>query len=417
MGAKSNNPIAIGALSAGQRRRIWQIEASMHCSVLGTCLSLSDLYAIARRARLDLDAGKSAYDIHSAFVDVVAFPNDVSKLVDKELEKRHLLAARKILAAKTEEEIEARWKEVTARGEIASAYWGAISHPLCTNALQWRLFGEVHMLSHLVGAARRSDVARVHELEVTCATLDGKLAETKHDYRAVLRDRKRLEDELTTKRRELDWCERRLQNAHDRIAILESETRAGERETYVAELERRLRDAETRTSAAVSSLSNTRTLLEEARSAQALADEHANELSEENEALELELATTMVCPLASNDEETSDRVAGLLGKRILCVGGRSNLVQHYRALVERRGGEFLHHDGGLEESLDGVTRALTTVDAVFCPVDCVSHAACLKVKKACKHLAKQFIPLRSSGLSSFARGIQTLASPTSEVKQ
>lgn len=46
------------------------------------------------------------------------------------------------------------------------------------------------MLSHLVGASRRADVARVHELEVTCAALDGKLAQLKHDHRAVLKERK-----------------------------------------------------------------------------------------------------------------------------------------------------------------------------------------------------------------------------------
>lgn len=98
----------------------------------------------------------------------------------------------------------------------------------------------------------------------------------------------------------------------------------------------------------------------------------------------------------------------LRGKRILCVGGRNSLVQHYRALVERRGGELLHHDGGREESLDAVTRALGTVDAVLCPIDCVSHAACLMVKRACKHMAKPFLPLRSSGLSSFVKGLRSL---------
>jgi len=61
--------------------------------------------------------------------------------------------------------------------------------------------------------------------------------------------------------------------------------------------------------------------------------------------------------------------------------------------------------------MDAVTRALSTVDAVVCPVDCVSHATCLKVKRACKHLAKQFIILLRSGLSSFARA--SMKSPAS----
>ncbi len=143
------------------------------------------------------------------------------------------------------------------------------------------------------------------------------------------------------------------------------------------------------------------------------------ELTAENQALEFELADeARPRPLRSAEAQLDDEgderhetgVPALNGKRILCVGGRSNLVQFYRALVERRGGEFLHHDGGLEEYLDTVTRALSTVDAVVCPIDCVSHAACLKVKRACKHLLQSSSsPLRSSGLSSPARCLQVLA--------
>lgn len=168
------------------RRRVWQLDAGRHCSVLGTCLSLKDLHVIARRAHYRIDPGTSAYMLHSWFVDMVVYPNELSKLVDKELEKQHGKAAHFVRGARTEQEIEARWKDVTARGQIAGAYWGGMSHPLSSEDLQWKLFGEIHMLSHLVGSSRRSDLARVHDLEVTCAGLDGKLAQLKHDHRAVL---------------------------------------------------------------------------------------------------------------------------------------------------------------------------------------------------------------------------------------
>ncbi|APR81401.1 Hypothetical protein A7982_06748 [Minicystis rosea] len=385
----------------------------MHCSILGTCLSLGDLHVIARKARWQLNPSASAYQVHSWFVDYAASANHLSKLVDKELEKRHGSAARVIRRARTEEEIEVRWKEVAAGGQIASAYWGAMSHPLCSSDLQWRLFGEIHMLSHLMGASRRSDLCRVHDLEVTCAALDGKLAQLKHDHRAVLKDRKRFEDDLASQRSELDRSVRRLTIARDRIAALESTTHASELETRIEALERRLVHAEARASAAESRLFETQTLLENARGAGASAAEQVRELSEENAALEAELTRSMLCPFAQGQDGEEEDLDGLCGKRILCVGGRSNLVQHYRALVERRGGELLHHDGGLEESLDAVTRAMSTVDAVICPIDCVSHAATLKVKRACKHLAKPFIVLRSSGLSSFARCIQAIACPPS----
>jgi hypothetical protein len=403
----SSEPARSRGAPIGERRRIWEIDARMHCSVLGTCLPLADLYRLARRARCRLDPAASAYEFHSWVVDFMASGNVLSKLVDKDLEKRHAMAVRKIRGAGTEAELEARWKAVSSQGQIAGAYWAAMSHPLCSEALQWQFFGEIHMLSHLVGASRRADLCRVDELEVACVALDGELAELKHDHRASLEACKRLEGELALERRELALSQARLLDAEDRIAMLESVTHASEREALVAELERKLGATRERAVSAESAVFELRGLLDELRTADARASEQLGELTAENEALELELARSVSAVLQARTPESD---ASLCGKRILCVGGRISLVQYYRVLVERRGGEFLHHDGGLEESLDGVTRALTTVDVVVCPVDCVSHAACLKVKRACKHLAKRFIPLRSSGLSSFARGIQSIAS-------
>jgi len=411
MNAKTVVPLGTGDLCSLQRRRIWQIDAAMHCSVLGTCLSLKDLYAVVRRAGCQLSPALTAYQLHSQVVDIMATPNELSKLIDKELEKRHAVAARTVRLATTEAELEARWKEAATRGQITGAYWGVLSHPLCSKNLQWQVFGDVHMLSHLVGASRQADLCRVHELEGAHAVLDGKLAQLKHDHRSVLKDCRRLEDEVATRRRDVERTERRLLTAQSTIAALESGSLATERLARISELSLALEQAQARASAADASACEALRLLEEARRASALAAEHALELSAENHALEIELTKGSIgCPLAQGEATCDDGdLESLCGKRILCLGGRRNLVQHYRMLVERRGGEFLYHDGGLEESLDAATRALVTVDAVICPVDCVSHAACLNVKRACKNLAKRFVPLRSAGLSSFARGIQTIA--------
>jgi hypothetical protein len=45
---------------------------------------------------------------------------------------------------------------------------------------------------------------------------------------------------------------------------------------------------------------------------------------------------------------------------------------------------------------------------VLCPIDCVSHQACLKVKALCRRCAKPFVPLRSSSATCFARAIEAL---------
>ncbi|HEY0466955.1 MAG TPA: DUF2325 domain-containing protein [Polyangiaceae bacterium] len=392
------------ARTALQRRHIWQIQTGMHCSVLGTCLSLSDLYAIARRAHCHIDSKASAYQIHSWFVDYMASQNDLSKLTDKTLEKRHGRIAQAVRRARTAEELEARWKEHADRGQIAAAYWGAMSHPLCSPDLQWKMFGDIHMLSHLVGSSRTADLCRLERLEMSHTTLESELAELKHDHRALLKERKKLEDESVLQRREVEHTQRRLTSAKTELATLKAEPLTIVLTERVTVLETELLDARTRASTAEASVTEIRSRLADAESSRTLAAEQVQELTAENEALELELQCLVVCPSGERQEEL-----GLCGKKVLYVGGRGNLVQHYRALVERRGGEFLHHDGGIEESLDAVTRSMATVDAVVLPVDCVSHAAWIKVKRACKQFAKQLVVLRSSGLSSFARGIQTIA--------
>lgn len=400
---------------AGQRRRIWEVDPKMHCSVVGTCLTLGDLYVIARRARCPIDPETSAYEVHSWFVDHMASPNELSRLVDKTLEKRHARAAQKVRQARTEAELESLWREQVGGGEAAGAYWGVMSHPLCSGALQWKFFGELHMLSHLLGAARGEVLCRAHELETTCASLDASLAQLKHDYRSSLKERRRLEEDLATQRRDRERAERLLLGARERISALESGAFSRILEARVNVLERQRGDLLARACAAEAALAEARATIEEARAAAVRAAEQAAELAAENQELEGELVASLAGMMGAAESASDGGGAGesLRSKRILCVGGRNSLVQHYRALVERHGGEFLHHDGGREESLGAVTRALGTVDAVLCPVDCVSHAACLMVKRACKNMAKPFVPLRSSGLSSFVKGLRSLQSPRS----
>ena len=66
--------------------------------------------------------------------------------------------------------------------------------------------------------------------------------------------------------------------------------------------------------------------------------------------------------------------------RILCIGGRSNLAEHYRALVGRFNGRFMHHDGGMENNRRRLDTMLATADAVVCSTDCVSHTAYSRAK-------------------------------------
>ena len=51
------------------------------------------------------------------------------------------------------------------------------------------------------------------------------------------------------------------------------------------------------------------------------------------------------------------------------------------------------------------TGLVSQADAVFCPIGCISHDACLRLKHLCKRHRKAFIPLRSAGLSGFVAAL------------
>jgi hypothetical protein len=130
------------------------------------------------------------------------------------------------------------------------------------------------------------------------------------------------------------------------------------------------------------------------------------EVQRELEVVEASLLAQVAAP---NCGHCSDQMAGrcpgrdLCGKKVLYVGGQSKMVPHYQQMVEHYGGQFMHHDGGVEAARSQLPKMLGTADVVFCPVDCVSHDACTCVKKMCKNYQKPFVMMRSSGLSTLAR--------------
>lgn len=101
--------------------------------------------------------------------------------------------------------------------------------------------------------------------------------------------------------------------------------------------------------------------------------------------------------------ESTQLQPNLSGKRILCVGGRSGSVDAYRKMVEQRGGSFVHHDGGLEESLHRIDAALAAADLIICQAGCISHNAYWRVKEQCKRTGKQCVFIKSAGVTSFGR--------------
>ena len=77
-----------------------------------------------------------------------------------------------------------------------------------------------------------------------------------------------------------------------------------------------------------------------------------------------------------------------------------------RTLVEEAEAELLHHDGGQEERKGLLAGLVSRADAVFFPVDCISHDAATVLKRLCRQVGKPYFPLRSVSLTSFIAGLR-----------
>lgn len=368
--------------TGGKRRRLWEMSDGWHCSIIGTCLTLADLRALGRKLDLTVSTGfPEDYQLHGYFV-AEASKNDVGgKMLGKLLDKRHAVAVRKARQLKTEADVKAFWESALQRADIPGPYWALLCHPVSCPKFCERMFADVHMLSHLVGASNRADIRRLQLLEDENDLLRDRIRRICSRHRERLRARdKRLNEmahDLTVIRAD-----------HGPVQVLQFGPRAnmaGNGDERIEAANAHVNEAE-------------RTMQAQAKQ---IADLNAalQALGEENRALERELGLGGDAAALGDGLDLNDR-------RILYVGGRKPAIGRLRAAVENWHGEFIHHDGGLEQSSGELAAAITRADTIVFPVDCVSHEAVLKIKKLCRQSMKPYVPLRSCGLGSLVAGLR-----------
>lgn len=387
----------------GHRLKLWQIDSQWHCTVLGTCLTLGELRAVAAKSGVRTAApDPSGYHVHSTMVHAASRQRTVSKALHKRLDRKYGSFIARFAKADPARLAEL-WAEAVSKGEVAGACWAVMTHPAADDALRNAIFAEIHMLSHLVGAASRVDLKRIHALEKDKSDLEAKVA----------RQQDRLRSEILRRDGEIDALRRRLDLAeaeHRRLAhAARTANELAGLKAVSAELQRHVTEEEKRRQAAEAD--HRKSLVQIGDLEQKLAQLAAenDELRAENRLYETRLAGT----IADGDRlGACDGDCGridLCGRCILFVGGRSEQVQHYRRLVESLNGTFSHHDGGLEENLGRLHGLFGHADAVLFPVDCISHNAHDEVKRLCRRWEKPYLPLRRSGLGAVMRALETLS--------
>ncbi len=396
-----------------KRKRLWEIDPRLHCSIIGTCLSMGDLHRVIAKLRVTVPADAEDYNIHGYFVSGAGQAGPEIKLLQKTLERRYSAAIRRFAAVSDAADLAALWQSSLNDGDIPGPYWALVSHATAPEALIWRANGQVHMLSHLVGASNRADIRRLRALEADHDDLREQLTRAKRARAELEADCRRLIDQHAAEIRDLtdrlvvaETSQERLAVAESRIHALESgEVHRG----LLARLHALTGDVDRETARANRAESGAaqayRDLAERERTLGEL-DAELRALRDECQTLEALVDGGADHPGGANGPDFD-----LTGLRIVYVGGRTGLIPRLRDLVERSGGIFIHHDGGLEENSERLGEVLGRGDAILCPIDRVSHTACQLAKRVCKQRCKAFIPLRSSGLSSFVSGLSEISAP------
>lgn len=373
-----------------KRLTLSDIEQPFYCSIVGTCLTLDELRKLADD--LSLPAAESDYDLHVAFIELANHNAKVNRILNKKLDRKFRRTIARFRTARSEQDLLSLWCEARREGKIPGAYWATLTHPEATGAVIGQAFGDIHMLSHLSGASRRVDIRELRRLEreseQQCdeiAALRKSLHANQHELRLRTKDLEdvrahaaELSDTCSALRRQNEALQsndasrlrEQLQTTIKRLERVDLQFRHAERDRHM--VQQRLTESEDRER-------------ERAR--------ECEELRGDIQALERELSRALGAGFASDRDS-----ARLHGHSVLYVGGRTHLVARYREVVERRGAVFIHHDGGSDD--DRLTEHVSRADIVCCPVDCVSHNACLRVKRCCRRLSKGCAFLRSSGLSA-----------------
>jgi hypothetical protein len=374
---------------ARQRPRLAELDHHLHCSIIGTCLGTHELRKLVPKFT-SLDPQRASdLEIHHAAVELAIHGGAGSKALQKALDTRYAGALRRFAAAHDSESLLALWNEALANGDIPPAYWALMTHPAATMSLRQAAFGELHMLSHLVGAANRADLRRLVALEAENAALQAKIERQQTRLHEMSRERDEARDaldQLRTRpavradvaeeeslRAQLISLREALAMRDARLALETSRREAAEQRAAADEISLRTLHMQ---------LDNTHTLIDTLR-AEVRAMEQASQPDDES-------GTPRAVP---ND--------ALKGKRIVYVGGRPGSHQAVRRWVEAAGGELTVHDGGIEDRKGLLATVLAGADLAVFPVDCVDHDSMNMLKRVCERHQVTYHPLRTASLASF----------------
>jgi hypothetical protein len=355
------------AARSSRRRKLWELPTSAHELLLGLALPPELLkrtleHAVGRERGINFRIGGSEADVLFSVVHDMVARNCLSQALHRLLDSRYPLAVRQWAGLREPDELRAEFLKALDQSsgaqQLPALLWSALTHS-CGADVQ----------SDLIYAAR----AYVYQ----------QLRQTLHVAAATS-----------------VWREER-----DRLVLALNDARSANAQAHAQGQWQRLADA--------AELAKLRGELARAQavaralpaalptSAAARPPESARPTAPPRPALTPALANPpMTC--TKQRPRPAPMPPAVAGRTVLCVGGINGAVHRYRALIEARGGRFVHHDGGIEDNLQRLHKQLAQADLVLCQAACVNHEAYHCVKSHCQRSGTECVFIDRPSLSRFA---------------
>lgn len=378
--------------SGSRRRRLWDLPTQCHCPVIGVCFLLPELRQLVSKA-LGAQVVADDYEVHVGTVAQCQHRQRLTEVLHKDLETRYSRTIEAFKGARSTAALAERWSQATQQGQVPAAFWAVLTHPRCDAALQEQVLRDMHMLQHQAGASERVDTVRFQQLVKENGVLARELGKVQERCTRVITEKcaeiEQLGVELIRLRahgitqdtriacltQEMEALKASLPDYDDTTRLLKRlaqlNARHGELETYNAHLRQQLHEAQ-------------------------IALKHRDA-----EAANQTAAVTLPAAVAASPIHLH-----LRQKNVLCVGGRHGNVTNYRDVIEKAGGRFSHHDGGVEDRHSALEASLAAADLVICQTGCISHNAYWRVKDFCKRTGKQCVFVENPSTSSLVRSVR-----------
>lgn len=359
---------------AARRRRLWQLPTQAHELLLAMSFTPEVLRREASRqlgqihhARCVLK-GRDVDVLYSVVHDMVA-RNPMSEAFHRLLDDKHAIAVRRLTAMREADAVRSAWTSALDADTMPSALWAVLTHPLGESLESTVLYdARAWIFEH-----GRHGVAMKH------AQQQGEFQLQQARQRADA-----LQARLLAKQQEaID----QLGRAQSEIANLRGELA-------------RLRQAHAGSSMTAPQPQPPHA---EPRRTRPRTEALPRVTASDPPPRPIDAPSTASVP-GARSTIAADRLA-VRGRRVLCVGGIQHAVARYRGRIEKLGGQFEHHDGGLQDSVQVLDARLCRADVVICQAACINHEAYHRVKRHCERTGTPCLYLDRPSLSRFDRAL------------